>query len=228
MPGKTKSIKVSDKKANKPWLKKTTPFEYAIESLDKKKRFLIVCEGQTEALYFKCFPVLTADVKTVHQGTTKLALINCTDTYNEMEKYDEIWCVFDMDYSPGNTHQFADFDNAIQTATARGYKSAYSNDAFELWFVLHFQFVQETHLRNKYFEMLSKHWNMNYAKHGKERKFAQSIYQKLMETASSSQQDAIRNAEKLYEMNAGKAFHLQNPVTTVFLLVRELNLHLRR
>jgi hypothetical protein len=53
MPKKTKSIKKTDIKGKKPWLKKVSTFKYSIESIEKKKRFLILCEGQTEELYFK-------------------------------------------------------------------------------------------------------------------------------------------------------------------------------
>src|SRR5579871_5103299 len=137
MPRKTKAIKATDLKAKKPWLKKVGVYRYAEESREKLKRFLIVCEGQTEAFYFKSFPVLTADIKSVHQGCSKTALVECTKHYIENEDYDEVWCVFDMDFNPNDPSQFNDYDNAIHLAISENYKCAYSNDAFELWFVLH-------------------------------------------------------------------------------------------
>jgi hypothetical protein len=226
MPKKTNAIKATDVKADKPWLKKIGIFKYQVESVEKKKRFLIVCEGQTEELYFKSFPVLTADVKSVHQGCTKHELVECTKFYLEDEAYDEIWCVFDMDYTPTN-EQYNEFDNAISLANKTGYNCAYSNDAFELWFVLHYQYVDQEQLRTFYFKTLGKYWNINYEKNGKIKAFSQAIYDRLLIDERASQENAIKSARKLFESQKDRIYHLQNPVTTVYLLVQELNLHLR-
>lgn len=228
MPKKTKAIKVTDVKAEKPWLKKVANFKYSIETIDKKKRFLIVCEGQTEELYFKSFPILAADVKPIHQGCSKSSLVECVADYLEGEKYDEIWCVFDMDFKPDVNGQNEDFDNAIRTANEAGYKCAYSNDAFELWFVLHYQYIDQEQLRTFFFKTLSGYWGLNYEKNGKQRAFALSIYKRLVDDPRANQIFAINNASKLFENQKEKPYHLQNPVTTVYKLVEELNLHLRQ
>lgn len=227
MPKKTKSIKKTDIKADKPWLKKVATYKYPIETMEKKKRFLIVCEGQTEELYFKSFPVLTADVKSIHQGCSKSSLVECVADYLDGENYDEIWCVFDMDYKPDVKGQFEDFNNAIKFASEAGYKCAYSNDAFELWFVLHYQYIDQEQLRTFFFTTLSSYWGLNYEKNGKKRSFALSIYNRLLQDPNANQSFAIQNAGKLFENQKEKIYHLQNPVTTVFKLVNELNLHLR-
>jgi hypothetical protein len=228
MPKKTKAIKVTDLKADKPWLKKVATYKYSIETIEKKKRFLIVCEGQTEELYFKSFPVLAADIKPIHQGCSKSSLVECVADYLDGESYDEIWCVFDMDYKPDVNGQHEDFDTAIQAANNAGYKCAYSNDAFELWFVLHYQFIDQQQIRTFFFKTLSKYWNLNYEKNGKQRSFALSNYKRLSDDPKADQSFAIENARKLFESQSQKAYHLQNPVTTVYLLVKELNLHLRQ
>src|SRR5271156_4185574 len=180
MPKGTKAIKVTDIKADKPWLKKVGVYKYPVESRDKKKRFLIVCEGQTEELYFKSFPVVTADIKPVHQGSSKSDLVACTHAYTEGEDYDEVWCVFDMDFKPGHNKQYEDYNNAINAAQEAGYKCAYSNDAFELWFVLHYQYVDQEQERTFFYKILSDYWGLNYEKHGKARVFAQSVYPRLL------------------------------------------------
>jgi hypothetical protein len=228
MPKKTRSIKKTDIKGKKPWLKKVSTFKYSIESIEKKKRFLILCEGQTEELYFKSFPVYAADIKSVHQGCSKSSLVECVPDYLEGENYDEIWCVFDMDVKGDINGQFEDYNNAIGAATKAGYKCAYSNDSFELWFVLHYQFIDQEQLRTFFFQKLSEYWNMNYERDGKKRTFAMAIYQKLLNDPDASQTSAIANARKLFEAQKGKVYHLQNPVTTVYQLVEELNLHLRQ
>ncbi len=228
MPKRTKTIKLTDKKARKPWLKKVIAFEYSIETVQKKKRFLIVCEGQTEELYFKSFPVLAVDIKAIHQGCTKTTLVECVANYLDDEIYDEIWCVFDMDYSPLQKKQFEDFDNAINLANKLGYKCAYSNDSFELWFVLHYKFIDQEELRDYFFRILSKTWSINYVKHGKNRSYASSTYNRLLNDPKANQNFALENAEKLFLNNKHKTFHKQNPVTMVYLLVKELNIHIRR
>ncbi len=63
---------------------------------------------------------------------------------------------------------------------------------------------------------------------GKNRVFARSIYNVLLNDAKANQITAIDHACKLYEKQKDKIFHKQNPVTTVFELVKELNLHLRK
>ncbi len=85
----------------------------------------------------------------------------------EIDEYDEVWCVFDMDYKPDANGQWQDFDNAIKMAQSQGYKCAYSNDSFELWFVLHYQYLDYEHPSEFFNEILSNYWNINYERQGK-------------------------------------------------------------
>ena len=76
MPKKTKAIKKTDVKAQKPWLKKVNASLYEIDVVETNKTILIVGEGQTEKLYFESFPVLTLTVEAVDlKGQSKLKLI---------------------------------------------------------------------------------------------------------------------------------------------------------
>lgn len=63
--------------------------------------------------------------------------------------------------------QNEDFNRAIRKARDLGYHCAYSNDAFELWFVLHYQYLDQQQHRNFYYQLLGKKWNTNYTKEGK-------------------------------------------------------------
>lgn len=228
MPRRTQSIKVSDKKGEKPWLRHPKPYTYAVNSRTRNRTFLIVCEGQTEAQYFKSFPVLTATIKPIHSGSSKTALVDAVAKYCRGESYDEIWCVFDFDVDPLKTGQIEDFNRAIQKARQLGYHCAYSNDAIELWFVLHYQLIDQQQHRGFYCQMLSKRWDINYIKEGKSFRFAASLYKRLLEDDQASQQKAIEHAQKLLKLHESKPYHLQNPVTTVFQLVKRLNEHCRR
>ncbi|KAA2239721.1 RloB domain-containing protein [Chitinophaga agrisoli] len=224
----TKAIKVTDKRGEKPWLKKIESV-YNIETKNKRKTFLIVCEGQTEEQYFRAFPVVTATIKLVPLGTsTKMRLVECTEALCENETYDEVWCVFDMDYDGDKDGEIEEFNTAIRRCADLSFKCAYSNDAFELWFVLHYQYLEQQHRRKKFYELLSKYWDMNYERHGKVKAFSKSIYNRLQEDKQSNQEKAIAHAEKLFNQHRSKPYHHQNPVTLVYQLVTELNKYLRK
>ncbi|MDZ7878813.1 MAG: RloB family protein [Saprospiraceae bacterium] len=52
----------------------------------------------------------------------------------------QVWCVFDRDREPNDGKDTA-FNDSIRTANAKGIKTAWSNDDFELWILLHFEDV---------------------------------------------------------------------------------------
>lgn len=228
MPKSTKAIKVTDQ--NKAWNKKAKPTGYRIDTIPINKIILIVCEGQTEELYFKSFPVLGIEVEAVNlEGQTKLKLVETTkeiiDSFDK--KFDEVWCVFDMDVKRG-ADEFADFDNAIKKALELGYKVAYSNDAFELWFYLHYNHANAQQLRTFYYKELGRRFGINYIKEGKKYNFCSQIYSILNKDNNSSQQNAIERAKALFEEQKHLTYHEQNPITKVYELVEVLNENLRR
>ena len=230
MPKKTKAIKVTDKRAQKAWLKKVRPSEYEIEVKEPNKTILIVGEGQSEKLYFESFPVLTLTVEAIDlRGQSKLKLIEITEDIisKSKKKYDEIWCVFDMDIKEGEK-EFADFDNAIKSGKSKGFNIAYSNDAFELWFFLHYHFTDQANHRKFYYKTLGDLWNCNYEKFGKSYEFCQNLYKRLESDNNASQAEAISRATKLYESQSQLDYHKQNPVTLVYKLVEFLNDNSRR
>lgn len=228
MPKRTQAIKVTDIRGEKPWLKRAGILPYAIETRDKQKTFLIVCEGQTEQLYFKSFPVVTATVKPVPLGCSKLTLVDCAKSIVDNEQFDEVWCVFDMDFKPDANGQFQEFNNAIASALGEGFFCAYSNDSFELWFALHYNYYDQRNHRTFYFEKLGEFLGINYVEEGKRYAYASKIYEKLLNAAGASQQDAITRAKALVELHNGKPYHERNPITMVFELVEKLNEHLKK
>lgn len=230
MPKKTKAIKKTDIKAQKAWLKKIDASPYQIEVKDKNKTILIVGEGQTEKLYFESFPVLTLTVKAINlEGQSKLKLIESTTSIieNSETAFDEVWCVFDMDFKQG-AREFSDFDNAITQGKSLKYNIAYSNDCFELWFYLHFNYTEQRHHRTFYYKFLGEKWNINYVKDGKTYKFCQTIYSLLENDKNASQVNAINRAAQLFNKQSDLPFHLQNPVSLVFELVNYLNENKRK
>lgn len=228
MPKATRAVKKTDK--NKAWNRKAKPTNYQIETIPIRKSILIVCEGQTEKLYFESFPVLGLKVEAVDLGgQSKTKLVDSTQKILESSEYeyDEVWCVFDMDFKNG-ADEYADFDNAIQKANNLGYKVAYSNDSFELWFYLHYNKIEAQQLRTFYYEQLSQKLGINYEREGKKYAFCQKIYSILQNDEQASQERAIKNAEELYDSQKHLIYHKQNPVTTVYKLVQTLNENIRK
>jgi hypothetical protein len=101
---------------------------------------LIVCEGtKTEPNYFLGFRLTNVDV--IGVGGDPLTVVNTAiDKRKERRKegkiYDQIWCVFDRDSFPANR-----FNDALQKARISELHVAYSNEAFELWYILHFEYL---------------------------------------------------------------------------------------
>ena len=179
-----------------------------------KQHILIVCEGEkTEPNYFKSFPVSSAEVTILGDGFNTKSLVTYAKKKAQEAKqnkapYDQVWCVFDKD--PFTKEQF---NTAIQMAESYGFKSAYSNEAFELWYVLHFEYLTAGINRKKYIEKLSSILGKKYKKNSKE------MYDILL----TKQNDAIKNAKKLLQIHKKLNPADMTPSTTVHLLVEELN-----
>jgi hypothetical protein len=102
----------------------------------------IICEGsETEVNYFRRFRTRYSNID-IRPITSKhksaLHLVgHATDTIKQEPYYpedgDQIWCVFDRD---GNTNE--ELQKAGEIAARCGYSIAFSNPAFELWYLLHF------------------------------------------------------------------------------------------
>lgn len=224
MPKSTRATKISD--SNKAWnRKKANKTPYQIESIAKKKSFLIICEGKnTEPEYFKSFPVVTATIETIGKGASKTALVKKAMEEARKMKYKgyEFWCVFDLDIKYDDATIKNDFDEAIDMAKQKGFHVAYSNDAFELWFVLHYKMIDTQLTRHQYYEMLREEWGFNYEKEGKEMAICKKNYKRL-QNLPASQEKAILRAEKLHKQFKDEKCCEQNPCTTLYALVRALN-----
>ena len=102
----------------------------------------IICEGaETEVNYFRRFRTRysSIDIRPVvskHKSAVYL-VERAADTIRHEPYYpedgDQIWCVFDRN---GNTNE--ELQKAERIASRRGYSIAFSNPAFELWYLLHF------------------------------------------------------------------------------------------
>ena len=182
-----------------------------------KQSFLIVCEGEkTEPDYFKAFRMTTATVKAVGQAMNTMTLVSKAISIREADQkrkkvYDQCWVVFDKDDFPAK-----DFNQAIQFAEKNGFRVAYSNQAFEYWFLLHYNLYTGAIHRNQYKDMLTKLTGIPYSK---SEGYGAVMYNLLL----SRQQQAINNAETvLAEISHGNPAEEESS-TTVQRLVIELN-----
>lgn len=207
---------------------------YQEETIEPKKTFLIVCEGEnTEPQYFKRFPVPSKTVIIEGGCNSKTALVNYALEKKNSARYEgrEVWCVFDFDIKPDEAAtQPQDFNKAILMAEANGMRVAWSNDAFELWFVLHYQALESALTRHELNSILKDKWKLeSYHNDAKREDFCFGHYERHRDgNNGASQKQAIRRAKVLHEAYEGKQnFAEQVPCTTVYLLVNELNKNLK-
>ncbi len=175
-----------------------------------RQRFLIVCEGEkTEPYYFRGFRVPKDVIDVIGIGYNTVGLVRKAIDRMEHGDYDQVWCVFDRDSFP-----VENFNNALSLAREYNIKVAYSNEAFELWYLLHFDFHDTAISRQTYKIRLSQRLGFEYKKNDPD----------MYELLEDKQQTAIRNATRLldgYGEQLRPAY--DNPCTAVHLLVQELN-----
>ncbi len=198
----------------KPW-QRNRGYERSLDTRSIRERILVCCEGKkTEPNYFLKFPIDIELVEIdINGGVNTIALVNdAVARKDNAEKggrpHNQVWCVFDRDEFPPDH-----FNQAISKATENQIRVAYSNPCFELWYYLHFHYIDTAIDRNKYCGKLS-HWMKK-----KYKKNDGDMYSFL----KHKQQKAINNAKKLrnsyYPCNPER----DNPSTTVYLLVETLN-----
>jgi hypothetical protein len=203
--------------ALKPYLKrrKRSYMDRPVDHLPIKQRYLIVCEGErTEPNYFRCFHISPDSVVDVRgEGANTESLICKAIELRDHDReqgviYDQIWCVFDRDSFPAEN-----FKAAFILARQNNIQIAYSNEAFELWYVLHFQYLDTGITRVDYIHLLDNHLSHPYEKKSPQ------MYAELL----PFQKRAIQNAKTLYNQYHPKNPERDKPSTTVHQLVEKLN-----
>lgn len=198
----------------------------------KRVYYLIVCEGEaTEPNYFEGLKqdlpkgVLTAcqiDIEGAGRNTQSLVTeahrLKGVYEKNNNRPVDRIWVVFDRDSFSAN-----DFNTAINRCAQSNpvIGCAWSNEAFELWYLLHFHYYQNGMSRRQYQDLLEENLKPHLGDDFTYEKNSEEMYALLKEYGSID--DAIRNAKKLaatYGERRDYANH--NPCTTVWKLVEEL------
>lgn len=200
----------------------------------KRRFYLIVCEGtKTEPHYFeglkrKLPPHVLELVDLSIKGTGRNTLGVIHESLKIKEQIesqpgrvvDEVWAVFDRDSFPSHH-----FDTAITKANQLNVCCAWSNEAFELWFLLHFQDFQNAMRRQDYQSKLEQELTRCMGKPFLYAKNSQDMFDLLSQYGDEEQ--AIKQAKKLEGQFAGRTDYADhNPCTTVYALIEKLRIQL--
>lgn len=200
----------------------------------KPYRYLIICEGgKTEPNYFRgikqridmkyreyidVFDRIEIDIDGTGRNTQDLVNYAIKKRSLSEIPYGHTWVIFDKD-------EFTDeqFNNAIRQAIANDIKVGWSNESVELWFLLHFEFINTAINRHQYIEKLNEHFKRLGINKGKYKKNMDNIFEILMDKGSIS--NAIYWSKKLvenYKCENVSPESRMNPCTVIYELVEEL------
>ncbi len=201
-------------------------------SKPKRKYILIVCEGEkTEPNYFKSLKdslpkgvLEVCELRIIGTGHNTESLVKRamrlkTEWEEEARRtIDKLWVVFDKD-----DFTAASF-NAAVTACIKNRPNidcAWSNEAFELWYLLHFNYYNTGISRVAYQTLIENNFRINGLADYTYQKNSTEMYSLL--GLYGDQRAAIRNAKRLEHIYAGRHdFSTHNPCTLVYKLVEEL------
>ncbi len=197
-----------------------------VATRDKIVRFLIVCEGErTEPNYFKGlvkdrYSEVRAE-EIVGEGRSTCALVKKTEEIRlrlerqRQLRFDRVWVVFDKD-------DFNDFNEAIALANQKGYGAAWSNEAFELWYLLHFVYLDAAISRADYIAKLETEIRkFEGHKDFKYRKNDEGIYSLIQEIGNEEMAKVgARKLRSFFKHTLDYKSH--KPCTAVDILVEEL------
>lgn len=189
----------------------------------EKKKVLISLEDTKSSKYY--FEKLVQDknlsgevIFAKHIGTDPKSVVEAIVSHltDKKKKYEKKWVVIDKDDYSKNQ-----INGAIKRAKDLDICVAISNEAYELWILLHFMPITAHTSRSNLNKQLDKifkdRFKMQYSKASKD------IYPLIF----GLQDEAIKNAKKLvnlYIQDNGKVTPFSdNPLTTVYQLVEYLN-----
>jgi hypothetical protein len=122
--------------------------------------------------------------------------------------FEQIWVVFDKDDSPPRN-----FNRAFDLAKAHpNIRACWSNECFELWYLLHFCYRDTGARRDEIWRLISERLGRRYDKASDE------LFAKLKPKVD----DALRNAGRLARQNGGGPGRLRNPSTNAHELIQVL------
>ena len=145
-------------------------------------------------------------------GMVSLSLVNdVIEKDNKIVKDHKTFVLFDKDDNPNMNFNFA-----IDKAKQNNIIPLWSNECFELWLLLHFNYMDSNISRNDYYEKLK-----DLTKSKKYEKNMDNIFDEV--NGINGALKAYKNAKKLYKTYKNKPYKDMAPCTTVFELIDEIN-----
>lgn len=202
----------------RPWANRSEPARRA--AFRPLRRVLILCEDEKSSCdYFKAFPIDRRRIRILTVGTgyntdslIKEAVRRKEEAEKSGEPFNEVYCVFDRDSFPAE-----DFNQAFHRAEKHGIRPMWANEAFELWYLLHFDLITTAMPRADYADRLKAKLKVTY------RKNDATMYEKLKDRQTRAFQFSAGLNRHWAELAGGCNPESCNPSTNVAGLVRFLN-----
>lgn len=194
-------------------------FKRTAKTRNYRPSILIICEGETEYYYFSSFRS-HATIEIGEVGNPITFVEKAIEHRKRIQKskdlkYDQTWLVFDRDDFDED-----DFRKAIQKAEKEGFLVAYSNQAFDYWYLLHVHDHNGNPMaRTLYKGIIDRNLSFEY---DKDRRTLARMYEELI----PYQNDAISHADQILARKLGAQSHTES-VTKVHKLVKELNKYIQ-
>lgn len=185
----------------------------------KGEEWYFYSEGkETEPNYLKSlFENVDKDKESINPiieglGMVSLSLVNdVIEKDNKIVKDHKTFVLFDKDDNPN-----MNFNKAIDKAKQNNIIPLWSNECFELWLLLHFNYMESNISRNDYYEKLR-----DLTKSKKYVKNMDNIFDEV--NGINGTLKAYKNAKKLYKTYKNQPYKDMAPCTTVFILIDEIN-----
>ena len=237
-----------DKIHNRKKELKKSDFQRKVNDRKTVPDIIIACEDSVSSpTYFRMIvdklieqKIITQDsfVIAPHKHTNPFGVLSDLKFYEKKGKnykdFEHKWIVIDRDTQRvnGGGHTKEDFNNALESAKSKksnlNIEVAYSNDSFELWYLLHFEYRNTAISRDEILKEVMKRLKQKephkFASLTKDNIKNENYTKLIFTTLILLQNDAIKNAKKLLE-SYGESHKAEsdNPSTRVHLLVEVLN-----
>lgn len=196
----------------------------------KPNSFLIVTEGtKTEPFYFNglanyinelyqssSIQLEQPTIETYGEGKNTVSLVNEASRIVARSPiiYEQVWVVFDKD-------DFKQFDEAIELAKDKGFYVGWSNQSFEYWIFLHFNYSDSALHRSLWCEKLDDLFKTRSISNEGYEKNLPNIFD--IATQHGSLKHAIGNAIRIEQSYDNRTLpSKKDPCTTVYKLIQEL------
>jgi len=238
-----------DKIHNKNKELRKSDFKRRVNDKKTVADIIIACEDSISSpTYFRMMIQALIDEKKItqdsvvivpHDGSTHptgvLANLKSYDVNNKSWKeFEHKWIVIDRDSKRvnGGGHEKEDFNNTLKNAKSSKsnltVEVAYSNDSFELWYLLHFDYRDTAILRDDILKQVIKKLKEQephkFSKLNKDNMKQENYTKLIFDTLKPLQAVALKNGKKLIESyGEGHNPENDNPSTTVHDLVKLSN-----